>query len=274
MEIKANPMSLAEHTCMNFREHEKKEGAGDIYRALSDASKAFGAVAKDDINSGQGFKYRGIESLMNAAWPALNAQGITILPIVLQHEHETTTNARGTQMTRVYLKVQYDLVARDGSRISAITAGEGMDSGDKATNKAMSAAYKYALMQVFCIPFDMVDGDAESPETTAPAVPLRARTPQHDGNYPAPAEPLKAEGAGTKAEEPEMTTESAKPKFSDMAPNTLPTENLVAMGREEIAHDMTTIDAAAAEQRTDEVEVGADLRPVKPEVRRRRRAVR
>ena len=47
-----------------------------------------------------------------------------------------------------------------------MTLGEGMDSGDKASNKAMAIAYKYALFQVFCIPTEeMTDPDGESYET-------------------------------------------------------------------------------------------------------------
>ena len=39
-----------------------------------------------------------------------------------------------------------------------------MDSGDKASNKALSIAFKYACFQVFCIPTEeMKDPDAETP---------------------------------------------------------------------------------------------------------------
>ena len=49
--------------------------------------------------------------------------------------------------------------------MDAVTIGEGMDSGDKATNKAMAIAFKYACFQVFCIPTEeMNDPDSESPE--------------------------------------------------------------------------------------------------------------
>ena len=48
-----------------------------------------------------------------------------------------------------------------------------MDSGDKATNKAMSAAFKYACFQTFCIPTEeMKDPDAETPPPSEPAKPV------------------------------------------------------------------------------------------------------
>ena len=45
----------------------------------------------------------------------------------------------------------------------------GMDSGDKATTKAMAIAFKYACFQVFCIPTEeMKDPDAETPPENTP----------------------------------------------------------------------------------------------------------
>ena len=44
-----------------------------------------------------------------------------------------------------------------------------MDSGDKASNKAMSSAFKYACFQVFCIATEeMKDPDAETPPPSTP----------------------------------------------------------------------------------------------------------
>ena len=68
-------------------------------------------------------------------------------------------------MTLVICKIKFTFYAEDGSNIKSVIIGEGLDTGDKATNKAMAIAYKYACFQVFCIPTeDMVDPDAERPE--------------------------------------------------------------------------------------------------------------
>ena len=77
------------------------------------------------------------------------------------------------------LKVRYTFYAEDGTSVSAVVIGEGMDSGDKASNKAMAIAMKYAFFQVFCIPTEeMKDPDAETPEPSRskePAIPTRQK---------------------------------------------------------------------------------------------------
>lgn len=60
--------------------------------------------------------------------------------------------------------VSFKFFAQDGSYVESELAGEAMDSGDKSTNKALSAALKYCLAQMLLIPFDMVDSEKDSPE--------------------------------------------------------------------------------------------------------------
>mgnify|MGYP000196155837 CR=1 FL=1 len=73
------------------------------------------------------------------------------------------TKSGGT-MNYTRLLVGYSFYAADGSSVRAVVAGEAMDSADKSTNKAMSAALKYALLQIFCVPTEMDDADAETHE--------------------------------------------------------------------------------------------------------------
>ena len=68
----------------------------------------------------------------------------------------------GAALFYVTVEVEFDFVsAEDGSKHTVKTFGEAMDSGDKATNKAMSAAYKYAAFQAFSIPTES-DNDADA----------------------------------------------------------------------------------------------------------------
>jgi hypothetical protein len=84
------------------------------------------------------------------------------LPNVQERLVVERVNAKGTILLYVTVKVDFAFVsAEDGSDHHVVTYGEAMDSGDKATNKAMSAAYKYAAMQAFCIPTEG-DNDADS----------------------------------------------------------------------------------------------------------------
>ena len=96
--------------------------------------------------------------------PLLARHRLCILPEMLSREMMEKTTNRGGTLFYVTVKVRFDFISsEDGSRHSVITYGEAMDSGDKATNKAMSAAYKYAAFQAFCIP---TEGDNDSEYTT------------------------------------------------------------------------------------------------------------
>ena len=139
--------------------------ANNIYKAINEVMKELGAVGKNQKNSQQGFMYRGIDAVMNAINPALTNHGVFVVPEVLEQTREERTTSKGNLLIYSICKIKFSFFAEDGSHIEAITIGEGMDSGDKATNKAMSIAFKYACFQVFCIPTEeMVDPDAECHE--------------------------------------------------------------------------------------------------------------
>jgi len=84
-----------------------------------------------------------------------------VVPSVIGETREERQSKNGGAMLYTILRVQFEFIADDGSTFKAITVGEAMDSGDKSANKAMSAALKYALLQVFCIPTEE-DNDTEN----------------------------------------------------------------------------------------------------------------
>lgn len=136
-----------------------------IYGAILGAMKDIGAISKDSKNAQQGFMYRGIDAVMNALQPALVQHGIFVVPEMLEQKREERVTGKGGNLIYSVIKMKYSFIAADGSRVCATVIGEGMDSGDKASNKAMSVAFKYACFQVFCIPTEeMKDPDAETPE--------------------------------------------------------------------------------------------------------------
>jgi hypothetical protein len=139
----------------------------NIFETISAVMNDIGAIGKTSKNTTQGFMFRGIDAVMNAINPALVKYKLFIVPEVLEQTREERQTTRGGTLIYSIVKVKYTFYAEDGSNISAIVIGEGMDSGDKATNKAMSIAFKYACFQVFCIPTEeMVDPDKESHEVT------------------------------------------------------------------------------------------------------------
>ena len=135
----------------------------NIFESIAAVMGEIGAVGKNSKNVTQGFMFRGIDAVMNAINPALTKYKVFIVPEVLEQTREERTNSKGTLLIYSICKVKYTFYAEDGSHVEAVVIGEGMDTGDKATNKAMSIAFKYACFQVFCIPTEeMKDPDAES----------------------------------------------------------------------------------------------------------------
>lgn len=138
-----------------------------IYKAIAGVMEDIGAVGKEkEFRSNQGsYKFRGIDDVMNALHPSMVKNKIFVVPVILEQIREVRTSKTGISMYVSICKIRYEFYAEDGSCISAVVIGEGMDTGDKATNKAMSIAFKYACFQVFCIPTEeMIDPDSERPE--------------------------------------------------------------------------------------------------------------
>ena len=138
---------------------------GKICKQIIKVMEDVGAIGKTDKNEYDKYMFRGIDAVMNALHPAMVKNGIFVVPQVLDSHREERSGKNGTVMMYTILTVKYTFMADDGSSVEAVVIGEAMDRSDKSTNKAMSAAFKYACFQTFCIPTDeMKDADAESPE--------------------------------------------------------------------------------------------------------------
>lgn len=143
----------------------------NVYQAINkvQADLAKTGISKDRKNVTQGYNFRGIDEVYNALAPLLASAGLCILPRCVERVCVERTSAKGGALFYVTVKAEFDFVAaEDGSKHTIVTYGEAMDSGDKATNKAMSAAYKYAAMQAFSIPTEGDnDADANAHEVAA-----------------------------------------------------------------------------------------------------------
>jgi hypothetical protein len=136
-----------------------------IAQAMGAIMKEVGAIAKKDKNTSQGFNFRGIDSVVNAVSPALQKHGVIVVPSVEDYEYSTVEVGRNrTAMGHVKVKVTYTFIGAKGDEIKATVVGEAMDSGDKATAKAMSVAFRTALLQALSLPTDELDPDASSYE--------------------------------------------------------------------------------------------------------------
>lgn len=144
----------------------------NIYESITAIMQEIPAIGKDKKNQQQGFKYRGIDDVMNALQPILAKHKVFVVPEVLEQTREERVTGKGSTLLYSLMKIKYTFYAEDGTSIYSVVIGEGMDSGDKASNKAMAIALKYAFFQVFCIPTEeMKDPDAETPEASEPAKP-------------------------------------------------------------------------------------------------------
>ena len=140
----------------------------EIYQAIIGVMSDIGVIGKEKKNAQQGFKYRGVDDVMNALQPVMVQHGLFVVPEIIDQKREERQTNRGGNLIYSVCTVRYTFYAKDGSSVQCVVVGEGMDSGDKATNKAMSIAFKYACFQVFCIPTEeMKDPDAEV-HTVAP----------------------------------------------------------------------------------------------------------
>lgn len=151
-----------------------------IYKQMMSVMKEIGPVTKDQKNTAQGFKFRGIDQFVNALHPALVKHGVFMAPRCVKEVHELKEVMRSSGKPgidkHVSLLMEYDFYAEDGSKVTVgPIPAEGLDSGDKATNKALSAALKYALIQTFSVPTeDMAEADLETPVIgTAPTTKLK-----------------------------------------------------------------------------------------------------
>lgn len=145
-----------------------------VYKAINNVQTDLSVlgITKDRRNmQGNGYNFRGIDDVYNTIAPLLAKHGLCILPRVLSRECVERVSQKGGALFYVTVDAEFDFVsAEDGSKHTVKTFGEAMDSGDKATNKAMSAAYKYACFQAFSIPTES-DNDADAhTHTPAPKV--------------------------------------------------------------------------------------------------------
>lgn len=149
-----------------------------VYQAINkvQADLATVGISKDRTNTqGSGYKFRGIDDVYNTLSRLLATHSLCILPRMVSRTCEERQSKSGGALFYVTVEAEFDFVsAIDGSTHTVRTFGEAMDSGDKATNKAMSAAYKYAAFQAFAIPTQGDnDADAQTHEVKAKAAPQK-----------------------------------------------------------------------------------------------------
>lgn len=137
----------------------------EVYAAINRVTATLSTIGiskNRQTTGGSTFKYRGIDDVINTLSPILAAEGLCVLPRILNCNTVERTSKSGGQLFYTTVEAEFDFVsAKDGSMHTCRTFGEAMDSSDKSTNKAMSAAYKYVAFQAFAIP---VEGTPDADE--------------------------------------------------------------------------------------------------------------
>ena len=143
-----------------------------IIAAMARVMAEVGAVGKTKKNAAQNYQFRGVDDVVAHVQDIMAKCGVIVIPRVVEREREMLASKSGGSMVSVRLLVEHTFhCEEDGSSVVCTTLGEAMDSGDKASNKAMSAALKYALTESLLIPTYEVDRDTEehSPQVATPA---------------------------------------------------------------------------------------------------------
>lgn len=182
---------------------------GKIYEAMSEIISEIGFISKDKkCTQGASFAYRGIDDVYNVLNPLLAKNKVFILPSVFERIATERTTKAGSAAEMVIVTMDYTFCHADGSSVTCRTMGQAMDSGDKATNKAMSAAMKYAILQTFCIPTE--DMKTDDPDYTHEECAPRKQHSQQQANTPKTQTAQPAQQTQAQAKQP------IKPELHDL----------------------------------------------------------
>ena len=220
----------------------------EVYAAINavQSEMAQVGISKDKKNVQQGYNFRGIDDVYGALAPMLAKHKLCIIPYVLTRNVVERQTKTGGVLFYTTVECEFHFIsAIDGSKHIAKTFGEAMDSGDKSTNKAMSAAYKYAAFQTFCIPVDVVDADAETHKDILPkAKKETVADAQHDDVPEATGQPLKESppqgNVASQKAKPTLISEAQRKRFYAIAKDSGKSDDEIkAFLRESIGSEST-----------------------------------
>ena len=140
-----------------------------IYEKILAIMADIKVIGKKRQNVAQGYSFRGVDDVYNELHDIFVKHKVFTVPTVLDTHHEERTSRKGSVLIYRIYTIKYTFFAEDGSSVDAVVVGEGMDSGDKAGNKALSVAHKYVLLQMLLIPTDeSKDPEDESHQLSKP----------------------------------------------------------------------------------------------------------
>lgn len=136
-----------------------------VFQVIHGVMRDVMPVGKDQQNTQQNYSFRGVDDAMSAMAGPMRNHGCFIAPEIASHNQRP----RGEKGTHTVIKMLYRIYGPAGDCLHVTVPGEAMDTADKSTNKAMSAALKYMLFQVFMIPVDARSIDDSDRDDSASA---------------------------------------------------------------------------------------------------------
>lgn len=161
----------------------------NIFQKLEAITNELGFVAKNlnvAVTKNSSYKATGEVDVLEAVKPLENKYGVYSYAINREIiESDTLTqNTQYGERTSLFLrmKVTYRFVNTDNPKdyIETISFAEGIDSGDKASGKAMTYADKYALMKTYKISTGEDPDQKASEEYKKPTKKVRKETNNDD----------------------------------------------------------------------------------------------
>lgn len=144
-----------------------------VHEAWNAVMRDVQAIRKDSVNKQQNFNFRGVDAVMNAVGPVLRNHGVIVVPVASEaHYRDVTYGSKDTKAREATVLVTYQVFGPAGDSFTMQVPAEALDSGDKATAKAMSVAYRTVLLQSLTIPTDDPDPDEEVFERAAEPEPV------------------------------------------------------------------------------------------------------
>lgn len=125
------------------------------------------------------YRFRGIESALNAFGPATLRHGITVMAVDMETSYRDTKSSRGNPMRECTVVVTWQILGPQGDSLPLLkSAGESLDSGDKGTAKAQSLALRALLFNTGMIPTG--DPEPEAAQVERGDAPQRSATDYRD----------------------------------------------------------------------------------------------
>nr|DAM53801.1 MAG TPA: ERF superfamily protein [Caudoviricetes sp.] len=147
----------------------------NLYQKLAKITGEIGVIAKDGNNQQQKYKYIEYETIAGKFRELFSKYGVVLIPSMVEQERSAITTSRGSSGVSTVCHFEFTVVNADkpDDRFVVKWQGEAADYGDKATNKAATAAVKYYLMRQFNI---SSKGD-EDPDSQTPEVAQKQQKP-------------------------------------------------------------------------------------------------